>query len=609
MTPMHNLNNRALRTYLLAVVILAICSSLPWIFNKPFYTKGEPREILTARAMLDSGNWIIPQRIGDELPTKPPLAHWLIATAALAAGNLSEGVARLPSAVFAIAATIALSMFLAARTGHPTGHLIGLLSSLVLMTCLEWNRAAVTCRLDMPFSVLLFFSLLQLFCWEERKLKDFPLVCVITLSLATLAKGPAALLLPALIFGCYLLALGWPLTKIIRSCAPAFLAALLLPAVWYAAAYYQQGDRFLQIVLAENVGRAMGDMGDGDVTHEHSALYMLFGLSVGLLPWVIVLVYLPWFSYLRHLPGNLSRILAPLFNAPVKYIRNALIGLRQIDKFFFFSVLAILAFLAFFSFVPSKRSVYLLPIFPFMAYLIAHLLSHLYNSHRHVLRRSAITLLAIVTLLQVIVAIVIFSDYPLTELLQYSESLARKPSNIALLNVIQATIDSLSIYGKLAIFLPTLLACLVFALLATCPLRLYYICGVAYFTLLLYINGIAIPAYATIVTPSHFAATIQTQLSPNEELYSYGDRLYGVSFYLDRDFKDFVPELFGADSQPQTTADWRQPKVILLTKKISELQGKLPAGTTLTVLAESVWGPEKPKDKVSLVELNRVYAK
>ncbi len=45
--------------------------------NIPFYTKGEPREAVVVWEIYINGEWVLPLRNGTEIPSKPPLFHWL----------------------------------------------------------------------------------------------------------------------------------------------------------------------------------------------------------------------------------------------------------------------------------------------------------------------------------------------------------------------------------------------------------------------------------------------------------------------------------------------------------------------------------------------------
>src|SRR6267142_955538 len=69
----------------------------------PLFSVGEPREALQVVEAFDHGEWILPQRNGTELPSKPPLFHWLGGLVALGLGRVDELVVRLPSALLATA--------------------------------------------------------------------------------------------------------------------------------------------------------------------------------------------------------------------------------------------------------------------------------------------------------------------------------------------------------------------------------------------------------------------------------------------------------------------------------------------------------------------------
>ena len=84
---------------LAAVILYQTLLTIPWLGLKPFYSRGEPREALVAQAMINSGDWILPQRYGDDIATKPPMTHWLMAAAAQPLGEMREAAARLPSAL------------------------------------------------------------------------------------------------------------------------------------------------------------------------------------------------------------------------------------------------------------------------------------------------------------------------------------------------------------------------------------------------------------------------------------------------------------------------------------------------------------------------------
>ena len=66
--------------------------------------KGEEgRRILPAIAMLQTGNYIVPEVGGNPYFRKPPLVNWLVAASFRIFGVRNEWTARLPSAVVVLA--------------------------------------------------------------------------------------------------------------------------------------------------------------------------------------------------------------------------------------------------------------------------------------------------------------------------------------------------------------------------------------------------------------------------------------------------------------------------------------------------------------------------
>src|SRR3954470_13097770 len=87
-----------------AGILLVLCVVLyvPPAITTPFFTKGEPREGLVVRRMVEQGDWVLPKRSsesGGTFASKPPFFHWLAAFSARALGGPSEVAIRLPSVV------------------------------------------------------------------------------------------------------------------------------------------------------------------------------------------------------------------------------------------------------------------------------------------------------------------------------------------------------------------------------------------------------------------------------------------------------------------------------------------------------------------------------
>ncbi|MEB3266689.1 MAG: glycosyltransferase family 39 protein [Cyanobacteriota bacterium] len=209
----------------------------------------------SARAMAETGDWLIPRVNGLPRYDKPPLVYWFMGLFYALPHQphwnpLGTWAARLPSALASVTVMLALAATVLDRP-QPTGTstrttattavtaaLAFGLSPLVLL----WGRIAVS---DALFSALVAVTLLlswQAYADPRRSVGPVWLV----LALAVLAKGPVAVLLCGL---CWLLfgLLQGDLPDLWRRLRPwpglLVTAAVALP--WYGAALLVEGRPFL----------------------------------------------------------------------------------------------------------------------------------------------------------------------------------------------------------------------------------------------------------------------------------------------------------------------------------------------------------------------------
>src|SRR5690349_15719779 len=84
-----------------AVLLLAVCCLLylPGMATTQLYTRGEAREALAVREVVQTGRWIVPMRPDGALTKKPPLFYWAGMTAWRMEPARPEAAVRLPSVV------------------------------------------------------------------------------------------------------------------------------------------------------------------------------------------------------------------------------------------------------------------------------------------------------------------------------------------------------------------------------------------------------------------------------------------------------------------------------------------------------------------------------
>ena len=330
------------------IIILAIVMMIPFLGLTDFNTKGEPREAVVAYTMLEHGNWILPINNGGDIPYKPPFFHWCIAFFSLIAGHVNEYTSRLPSAVSLVLMTIGGFVFYAKRKNTQTS----LIAAILTLTAFEVHRAGMNCRVDMVNTAFMVGAMYLLYRWWEKGKHQLPWLAILCMSGATLTKGPVGIILPCFVMGVFMLTQRENFWGIVWRMALTALLSLIIPFCWYYAAYLQVGDEFLRLVKEENIDRFTGKM--VYESHENPAWYNLLTLITGWLPYTLLLLFslfiLPWKKFSKS-----------------RFLENA----KKATPLQVFTWLAFLLVLFFYCIPKSKRSVYLLPCYPFMAYLIA----------------------------------------------------------------------------------------------------------------------------------------------------------------------------------------------------------------------------------------------
>lgn len=330
------------------VCVIAVMLTVPFLGLTDFYSKGEPREAVVAYTMVEHGNWILPINNGGDIPYKPPFFHWCIALFSLLQGHVSEFTSRLPSALALVAMSVGGFVFFAKRKNAN----MALLATLLSLTAFEVHRAGINCRVDMVNTAFMVGALFLMYRWWERGKHSMPWLAILCMSGATLTKGPVGMLLPCAVMGVFMLTQRESLWSTVWRLGLTALLSLVLPLCWYYAAYMQGGDEFLRLVKEENIDRLLGKM--AYESHENPFWYNFLTLITGWLPYTLLFVFslfvLPWKRFSKS--GFMQSV-------------------RRAEPMQVFVWLAFCLILFFYCIPKSKRSVYLLPCYPFMAWLMA----------------------------------------------------------------------------------------------------------------------------------------------------------------------------------------------------------------------------------------------
>jgi 4-amino-4-deoxy-L-arabinose transferase-like glycosyltransferase len=325
----------------------------------PAYNGNEAREGVYVRAMLDTGDWILPQvpnhvENGEIIPDKPPLFHWIsagvaslrtaLATHAIPTGSetsrrFDEWALRFPSAACAVLMAVGVAVL-----GRKIlGDRAALLAAATLLASAQFVGQSQYGRVDMTMAAFVTLSLLFL---GEALLEGSSralLGSAVASGLAVLGKGPMGLVLPVIVAAIWIgidgvhrrslrwvLALPWGRAAVVW-------AVIVLP--WYFAAYRHGGMAFVQSQLIyENFQQYTGGNGA-----EKWSFYIR-----------------PWLR--TSFPWNILALLG--------------VGLawRARDRRGLFCATWYLGFLIFFEIAAYKRVSYLLPTIPAGAMMCGYLL-------------------------------------------------------------------------------------------------------------------------------------------------------------------------------------------------------------------------------------------
>ena len=350
---------------ILLILLLCVIAVIPFLGTFDYNTKGEPREAIVSLTMVESDNWIIPRNSVGEIAYKPPLFHWAIAAVSSINGKVTEFTSRVPSAVAFILLTIITYVFLRRRSDERTA----LLTAVLVFTAYELHRMGFNCRVDMLLTLFIVAAMYSLYRWYERGMKGIPWVAVLMMSLGTLTKGPIGALLPCLVTGVFLLLRRVNFFKALLWMMAIGLLSLIIPACWYFAAYQQAGDEFLQLMMEENVGRMTNTM--TYKVHEAPWFMNFAYILMSMAPWTLLgLISLRWLHYRR--PTGLKW-------ASVR--EKTASWLRQVHPLTLYALTAVVVVTVFFCIPECKRSVYLMPIYPFLSFLTAKYLLRLARQH------------------------------------------------------------------------------------------------------------------------------------------------------------------------------------------------------------------------------------
>jgi 4-amino-4-deoxy-L-arabinose transferase-like glycosyltransferase len=240
----------------------------------------EPRYAQIAREMLDRSDWVTPTLQGKPWLEKPVLYYWQAMVSFRAAG-ISDRAARMPGAFDAAILIAAIYFFL--RRFRPGSELDGALITASCAAVVGFAHAAAT---DMPLAACFAIALLGWYAWYESRRNIYLAAFYIFVALGTLAKGPVAPALSAVIIFLFV-AIKRDWHAIRRTLwIPGIVLYLAAMLPWYIAVQLRNPEFFRFFILEQNLARFSQNL----YHHRQPFWFYLPVFLLAMMPWTLALI-------------------------------------------------------------------------------------------------------------------------------------------------------------------------------------------------------------------------------------------------------------------------------------------------------------------------------
>lgn len=253
----------------------------------PLIEPDEGRNAEVGREMLASGDWITPHFNGFVVLDKPAVYFWMVA-ASLKTFGVSEGAARLPSALMG-AATMLLVWFLARRM---FGDSAGLRAGIVFAACPLALVLAREVIFDMTLTFLVTVAMVAFWLREERNflVPWFDVLMFAAMGVAVITKGFVGILIPLIAILIYQAARGRWREWLRLRWGWGLLAFLAVALPWFVAVSIRNPDFPRYAFWNESLKR----FATGAARRGGGILYYLPVFLGGFFPWSLFLLLAGW---------------------------------------------------------------------------------------------------------------------------------------------------------------------------------------------------------------------------------------------------------------------------------------------------------------------------
>ncbi len=315
----------------------------------------ETRYVAMARDMFHTKDFMTLYLNGDYFFEKPPLYFWGECLFFGLFGKVTEFTARFPVALYGM-----LTSFLVYLTGRKAvSRKIGVLSSLILATSLEFVILAKFAILDIVLAMCIAFSIcsgfMTYFCRESNK-KYYWWLFYLFSGLAVMAKGIPGFVVP---FGTMFFAAvaSKRFKELFRPVywIPGAILFLLVIVPWHALMFKIHDPLFFnEYIVKHHLERFINS---NEIGRKEPFYFFILTFLWGFFPWILSLI---------------AAVIARFKALKVYAFEN----LTPEQKFLYLNVISFLFIMLFFSSSSTKLVTYLLPIYVPAAFIGGYIWSH-----------------------------------------------------------------------------------------------------------------------------------------------------------------------------------------------------------------------------------------
>jgi len=317
------------------------------------------------REIVSTGDWLTP-RLNDLKYFEKPILHYWMTAAVYKVFGENNTTARIVTSVGGLCTALWI-FFIAARLLNITAAFY---SYLICISSLIFISLGHIITLDMTLTLFLTVAygcllLAQSNRTQSKSCRNWMLFGYIMLSCAVLTKGPVALLLPAAnIFLYAWIFKDWQIFKYLHV-GKGTLLILALTSPWFIAVNQVNPEYFHFFFIQENLLRFTTNIH----ARQQPAWFFIVVLIIGAVPWMV--------QSLQALikPNSLSSVQVADNTSSDKNVTNKqrFFTHQQFNSFGFLWLYCLFT-LVFFSMSHSKLIPYILPIFPFLAMMVAKII-------------------------------------------------------------------------------------------------------------------------------------------------------------------------------------------------------------------------------------------